>query len=529
MKLNAHYIAAVVLAFASAVLVAGCGGGGGGGSDTPGPADGEAMATVVLANTSATRTSLNTANIVSALTRGGGGPVDISEIESLTLTITEIELQLCEDDDEEEEGEVVLVMDSEFDPASVEIEQGETVRWVWTTDTEHTITSGSAGDADAGSLFDESASGAGSIVELTFADTGAFPYFSNFEDDIAAGMAGVVQVEPDDDGDDEDRSGARSNHRGDDDDGDNGDDDGESIVIFSGSFDVDLLDLTELSQVLTEVEVPAGEYCGIRLRIENPRLVLVSDPDTIITNVHLTANGRLFVKEHFEIDDEEEVLIILDFGGIHLVRAGNSGKYVLTPHLKADIDIVDAAVSFQGEIIAIDAANQIIQVQTDVDTREVAIDSETVISSDDDADDAADTGIEVLLAFEDLAVGQTVMVDGLLTVAGPIDGNSILIADEDIVTNETAFDGSIVAVDAVTSVIQVQSGAETIDVAVGAGAVITTDDDADDAADTGATVALVFGDLVIGQTVSIEGLVITGAPIDATAILVEDASIDTAI
>lgn len=522
MKSCFRYLSMAVAAGLPLVLASCGGGGGGGGGGTGGSPSGSGTATIQFAN-SAARSAL--AGVVTRAPGGnGGGPVNISEIESLTVTVTRIELQKCEDgEDDDDSPKIVHVKDHEFDPASITIERGDTVRWVWDTDTEHTVTSGAAGDPDAGSLFDASSSGTGSAVELTFADEGSFPYFSNTETDIDAGMAGVVNVEPEDE---EDRAVAPRKHD-DENDGEDDGDEGERLVVFEGATDVDLLDPIALSEALTTAEVPAGKYCGIRLNIENPRLVLKSDPETVITNVHLTANGRLFIKEEFEIQENMDVLILVDFGGMHLVKAGNSGKYVLTPQLKVDISVIDAHTTFTGEIVAVDADAQIIQVQTDTETIDVAVGPGTVISSDDDADDAADAGTPILLGFSDFEVGQTVSVDGLLTVAGPVNAGTIEIADEDVVTNDVTFTGTIVSVDTVNSVVQVQSGADTFDVAIGVGTVITTDDDADDAADTGATVTLAIGQLVAGQTVTVEGLTRTGLPIDGTAIEVADDSIAT--
>ncbi len=515
MKSHTRYILLSTLALTAASVLGGCSGGGSG-SFNGGPSEGATTATIQFANSALSqRTAAATAGVAPVSVGGpGGGPVDISEIASLTVTVTRIELQRCDDDDGDDH--VVSVRDFEFDPASITIEQGDTVRWIWETDTEHTVTSGEPGDGDAGSLFDESASGTGSVVELTFVDEGPFPYFSNLDEDIIEGMSGVVNVEPDD----EDFAiVSRSKNDG----------DGERIVVFSGAADVDLVDPVALSEALTSAEVPAGDYCGIRLHIENPRLVLTSDPETVITNVHLTANGRLFVKERFTIEEGKEVLILVDFGGMHLVKAGNSGKYVLTPQLKVEIEIVDAAVSLEGEIVAIDETARVIQVQTATETLDVAIGDGTVISSDDDADDAADTGAQIALVFEDLAVGQSVSIDGLLTVAGPINANVVAVADEDIVTNLVAFDGTITSVDGGTSIIQVDSGGETFDVFIGGAVPITTDDDSDDAADLGTTVALAFGELAVGQVVSIEGSSLTGLPTEATAVVVADDSFDTTV
>jgi len=438
--LNMRSATAALLA---ATMVVGCGGGGGGGSTARNEAG--ATATIVLSNGAAASSALLPAARSNGHNGGGhgGGRVDISDILSLTVTVSEIYFQYCGHESGDDVPDVVLVGESDFTPPSITIEKGESVRWKWTTDTGHTITSGEPDDPDAGALFDEEASGTGSIVELTFPDAGSYPYFSDTEADVNAGMSGVVHVEDEDEdcddgdshhgnGDDDDRSLRSGGGHGDDD--HDHDDDAGRVIVYSGNFDVNLLDLTALSEVLTTAQIPAARYSGIRLTISNPRLVLVDDPSTVITNVRLTANGRLFVKEHFQITEEDELLITLDFGGIHLVRAGNSGQYVLTPKLKADVQVTNAATSAEGEIVSIDAVNQIIQVQTDTETLDVGIDGSTLITSDDDSDDAADTGTEVTLVFGDLAVGQRVTVQGLRTIAGPVDANAIQVADDGIDT-----------------------------------------------------------------------------------------------
>jgi hypothetical protein len=119
-------------------------------------------------------------------------------------------------------------------------------------------------------------------------------------------------------------------------------------VLFEGAMDVNVLDLTDVSAVLSSADVEPGRYEQIRLEIENPRLVLVSDPETVITDVQLTANGRLFISGEFEIPEGEDLLLTLDFGGIHLVETGN-GKFVLTPQLRADLTVSDANAVVVGD------------------------------------------------------------------------------------------------------------------------------------------------------------------------------------
>lgn len=407
------------------LTLTGCGGGGSGSGG--GSSSGTASATILLSAQGST-----TRSVVSSSLRGaGGGPVAIEDIESLFVTVTEVTLQRCggDDDDDDDDGsnlETVLVEDFEFDPTSVTIEEGGTVRWVWTTNTLHTITSGLIGDMDAGSEFDESADDAGAVVEIIFEDAGEYPYFSETETDISEAMTGIVNV-VDDDGEDD------------------GDGDGGHETVFEGAVDVNILDLTQLSEVLSTVEIPAGDYCRIIIRITNPRLVLAADSGTVITNVHLTANGRLFIKDHFELEDGDEVLIIVNFGSIHLVEAGASGKYVLTPQLRADVDVQEAAVEIEGTIESIQEEGSIVTVRTEGDELyEVFADSETVIHTDDDSDDLSglrgEDSSDVLLAFADLEVGQVVEVEGLLTVGGQIVADDIDVDDNSIDTIEPEVD-----------------------------------------------------------------------------------------
>jgi hypothetical protein len=106
--------------------------------------------------------------------------------------------------------------------------------------------------------------------------------------------------------------------------------------------------------VLSEAQVAPGRYDQIRLEISNPRLVLKADPNTTITDdIQLTANGHLFVSGQFEVPEGGTQLLVLSFGGIHLVQTGN-GKLVLTPQLRADLQVSDAAGLVVGTIGSVD-------------------------------------------------------------------------------------------------------------------------------------------------------------------------------
>lgn len=430
MKSDARYFVGALAALGCAVLLAGCGGGGGGGSDS---SDGGTTATITLANNPDPE-DVESEESIAAGDAGfffGWRQVRSRDILSLTVAITEIYFQYCEGDGTGGLPEVVIVSDSEFDLPSITIKEGDTVRWEWATDTEHTITSGDPGDADAGALFNESASGTGSSVELTFEDKGMFPYFSSTEADIEAGMSGLVRVKKDhnDHGNDDRIQTAALSDAG----PGPGGSFGERVMIFSGEFDVDLLSLTDLSQILTTTDIPAAEYCRIFIRIENPRLVLKADPDTVITNVHLTSFGRIVVREHFEIEEDEEILVLLDFGGIHVFRLGD--LYVLFPRLKADVRVIGAELEVTGDIIAIDPALKSVDILTDVgDTFAVFLDRKTAIFTDEDADDATPTGAVLKLRFSDLETGQRVRALGTMDASAVVDAASLEVDDDEIDT-----------------------------------------------------------------------------------------------
>ena len=117
----------------------------------------------------------------------------------------------------------------------------------------------------------------------------------------------------------------------------------EKVVVFDAveqlavDNEIDLVDLANLSDVLSSSEVPPDDYTRIRMEISNPRLRLIGDPaGEYRTNVSLTANGRLFANVDLAISSGETVYLRLVLDGIHLVETGGS-DFVLTPQLGVEI------------------------------------------------------------------------------------------------------------------------------------------------------------------------------------------------
>lgn len=173
----------------------------------------------------------------------------------------------------------------------------------------------------------------------------------------------------------------------------------EQIEVFSGEMRVNILDLAGVSQLISLEEVPAGHYTKIRLEIQDPELVFKAEPETVYTNIHLTANDRLFITVDFELEDGDNRVLVLDFGGIHLVALGN-GDYNLTPQLRAELEILTVESTFvQGVIESIDYETNSIVLA--VEGGQIAVtygdDAEIFLVSDDDV---TPTGLETDLLAE---------------------------------------------------------------------------------------------------------------------------------
>ncbi len=195
---------------------------------------------------------------------------------------------------------------------------------------------------------------------------------------------------------------------------DDDEEDGSKIEVFTGSLEVDLKELqeSELSEVLSSAEIPAGRYTKIRLEYENPVLELTDG--TISEDIHETANSRLFVSQQFEIP-EGPILMSLDLNGLHLVETGGDGGYVFTPQLEVTLDIQSAVVTATGTISALDTEQNTLTLTLEDGETQVNYTDETAITLPDGA-----AGTEA-----DLAVGQEVEVTGIVDLEGTVTADSI--------------------------------------------------------------------------------------------------------
>lgn len=124
------------------------------------------------------------------------------------------------------------------------------------------------------------------------------------------------------------------------------------IVVYEDvdGMDIELVALDGITAVVDTVDLPAGRYTKIRIYYENPRLTLVGEEGTELTDIHITANGRMFISQTFTLEQGGATLIFIDFGGVHLTFNPVTGRYVLTPQLRVVLNLESAEVVIEGII-----------------------------------------------------------------------------------------------------------------------------------------------------------------------------------
>lgn len=87
----------------------------------------------------------------------------------------------------EEQGENEVWMEgNSFNVANLEVEAGTTVTWTNNSSVDHTVTSGTRDDDDAGAEFDSGTISPGGTFSVTFEEAGSYPYFCEFHPGMSA-------------------------------------------------------------------------------------------------------------------------------------------------------------------------------------------------------------------------------------------------------------------------------------------------------------------------------------------------------
>jgi len=199
-------------------------------------------------------------------------------------------------------------------------------------------------------------------------------------------------------------------------------------ILFQGSEPIDLLDLTNYSEPIIFGEVDAGIYTKLRLVIND--LELVPNDGGPSEFPKLPANGRIDLLDPsgIEILPGRTLIAEIDMEAnkaIHIVSAGNSGKYQFRPVVKANFmdgdlgNLPDKLARLEGTASSVDPAGTF--VLCDVESPDSCIDVSTNGDTSVFDVDGMDTG------FGTLINGDAVVVIGSYAVNGSILLNAVVL------------------------------------------------------------------------------------------------------
>lgn len=185
------------------------------------------------------------------------------------------------------------------------------------------------------------------------------------------------------------------------------------VELVQDPVDINLME----NVVLSVSEVQAGVYNQMRLSYSDPRMTLKSDPGTEITDIHQTANSRLFITQLFNVPAGATVFQF-DLNGAKIVQLGHGG-YNWTPQLDVELSAVAEDVTAEGEIVAIDGQAKTVTIQLETGTLVVDYSGADIYLPDDTDTPNGTEG--------DLAIGKTVLAEGDVTNAGPLVASAVYI------------------------------------------------------------------------------------------------------
>ncbi len=193
------------------------------------------------------------------------------------------------------------------------------------------------------------------------------------------------------------------------------------VLIVDEAFDVELLGLLDINELIESAEIPAGNYSGALIQFCEPMLVLADTPDTVISDIALPDDGFFQVPAGFTAVENEAGLLVFDLGGITLIEL-DSGGYQLVPDLSVDLFDTSLLGQAVGEIHEIDTERELLVLKKR-DMRLIVDYSGASIFLPDDFNTPTGTP-------EDLMDGQEIFVFGAINFDGSLAASAIVIVDE---------------------------------------------------------------------------------------------------
>lgn len=192
---------------------------------------------------------------------------------------------------------------------------------------------------------------------------------------------------------------------------------GGATTVFSGPKTVDLLDLTDVADLLASTTVPAGSYTGVELVITKATLIRADNPEAPI-DVALAGSGTYSLNFAFDIVEESSGLLYLDLGGLNLFQQDDS-TYQLAPDLSAALRGSVADTRVEGTIESVDPASHSFvlavgaaRVTVDFSGAEIFLPTDFETPSGTASSLAVDTGVAVVgtVGLDDTLAPETIVI-----------------------------------------------------------------------------------------------------------------------
>lgn len=236
---------------------------------------------------------------------------------------------------------------------------------------------------------------------------------------------------------------------------------GPWVSVFSGPPDksVDLLTLQGKADLIALVDLPAGAYDKARLKIESAWFI---DSEGNPHEVKVPS-GKITIKfkRHLIIRANDETEVLFDFvpgKSIHLIEAGNSGKFILRPVVRVRVlgEEVTDFVKIEGQVVSVDCnQKQLVldprhgeePIVVNLEDALIVLEDGSFMGDDDEGEHHREAA--QIAACQQLQEGQTVEVVGSSDEEGVLHASLVRIENE---TDEPAahrieFTGTLLEVD----------------------------------------------------------------------------------
>ncbi len=266
---------------------------------------------------------------------------------------------------------------------------------------------------------------------------------------------------------------------------------GKWVSVFNGPPDisVNLLALQGKADLIDVVDLPVGAYDKARIKVENAWFV---DAEGVRHDV-IVPSGKITIKfkRHLIIRANDETEVLFDFipgKSIHLIEAGNSGKFILRPVVRVRVLGEEATdfVKIEGQIVSVDCDENRLTldprhggpITVNLEDALIVLKDGSFFRNGDDGDDERRRREAQIASCQQLEAGQSVEVVGTETdEEGVIHASLVQIKTKEPESHRLEFTGTLLEVDCDQQMIRVTFSGGEIDVTLRPETELFTSDD----------------------------------------------------